>query len=227
VRALNPAITVLAPALDWGMTRPEAIAYARARAIPVPATVGGRYRIAASLWGRSIDGGVPEDPWTAPPEEVYTLTKAAEACPAEPAYVEITFEHGAPTAINGVVMPFVDLIASLGTIAGAHGVGRGIFSEAPAAAVLHAAHGELQQLATTREAERFTGLVSLQYADLVDSGLWFAPLREALDAYVDKVQDRVTGLVRLKLLKGGCRVVGRRSPSALLDRVLAAIGSSR
>ena len=116
-RALNPAITVLAPAREWGMTRPEEIEYARTRGIPVPATVDSPYSIDANLWGRSIECGDLEDPWTEPPEEIYTLTKAAEECPGEAAYVEITFERGVPTAINGVVMPLVELIASLGTIA--------------------------------------------------------------------------------------------------------------
>ena len=131
-------------------------------------------------------------------------------------------------------MPLVELIASLGTIAGAHGVGRidmvenrlaGIKSreiyEAPAAVVLHMAHKELQRMVTTKDADRFSRSVSLQYADIVYNGLWFTPLREALDAYVAKVQERVSGVIRLKLFKGDCRVVGRKSPFALYDRALA------
>src|SRR5207253_11118554 len=135
---------------------------------------------------------VLEDPWTEPPEAVYALTKSPEECPAQAAYVEMTFEAGVPTAINGVAMPLVELIASLGTIAGAHGVGRidmvenrvvGIKSreiyEAPAAVALHAAHAELQKLVTTRDVDRFARTVSIQYADIVYSGLWFTPLRHA------------------------------------------------
>jgi argininosuccinate synthase len=233
-RAMNPAITVIAPARDWGMTRPEEIEYARTRGIPVPATIASPYSTDANLWGRSIECGVLEDPWTEPPEEIYTLTRPASECPEEAAYVEITFERGVPIAINGVAMPLVELIASLGTIAGAHGVGRidmvenrlvGIKSreiyEAPAAVVLHLAHKELQRMVTTKDADRFSRSVSLQYADIVYNGLWFTPLREALDSYVAKVQERVSGVIRLKLFKGDCRVVGRKSPFALYDQALA------
>jgi argininosuccinate synthase len=177
---------------------------------------------------------VLEDPWQEPPEEIYTMTKSPAECPDEPAYVEISFERGVPTGINGVAMPMLDLIASLGTIAGAHGVGRidmvenrlvGIKSreiyEAPAAVALHAAHKELQKLVTSRDLDRFARTVSLQYADLVYNGLWFTPLRLALDAFVESVQQRVTGVVRLKLFKGDCRIVGRKSAYALYDHALA------
>jgi argininosuccinate synthase len=189
-RALNPKLKVIAPARDWGMTRPEEIEYARKRGVPVPATVASPYSTDSNLWGRSIECGVLEDPWTEPPEETYTLTKSPAECPDEPAYVEIAFERGVPTLINGVAMPLLDLIASLGTIAGAHGVGRvdmvenrlvGIKSreiyEAPAAVALHAAHKELQKLVTTRDFDRFARTVSLQYADIVYNGLWFMPHR--------------------------------------------------
>jgi argininosuccinate synthase len=176
--------------------------------------------------------------WSEPPEDIYTLTKAPAECPDEPAYVEIAFERGVPAALNGVAMPIVELIGSLGTIAGAHGVGRidmvenrlvGIKSrevyEAPAAVALHAAHAELQKLVTTRDLDRFARTVSIQYADIVYNGLWFTPLRHALDAFVDKVQERVTGVVRLKLFKGDCRIVGRASPHALYDIELATYAS--
>ncbi len=233
-RALNPKLRVIAPARDWGMTRPEEIEYARKRGVPVPATVESPYSTDSNLWGRSIECGALEDPWTEPPEEIYTLTKSPAECPDEPAYVEIAFERGVPTLINGVAMPLLDLIASLGTIAGAHGVGRidmvenrlvGIKSreiyEAPAAVALHAAHKELQKLVTTRDFDRFARTVSLQYADIVYNGLWFTPLRRALDAFVASAQERVTGVVRLKLFKGDCRIVGRKSEFALYDHALA------
>jgi argininosuccinate synthase len=228
LRALNPAIALLAPAREWRLTGPEKIEYAKARGIPVPAT-GHPYTIDATLWERSIDRGVLEDAWTEPPEEIYTLTKPAEECPSQAAHVEMMFERGVPTAINGVVMPLVELIASLGTIAGAHGVGRGLsprgIYEAPAAVVLQAAHRELQRMVSTREAARFLRLVSLQYADIAHNGQWFTPLREALDACVDKVQARVTGVVRLSLFKGHCRVAGRKSPFALHDGAPATYGA--
>ena len=235
VHALSPATVVMAPADDWGMTRSEEIEYARKRGVAVPVTVDSPYSIDVNLWGRSIAGGVLDDPWAEPPEEIYSITKRPVDCPDEAAYVEMTFDRGVPTAINGVAMPLVELIASLGTIAGAHGVGRidmvenrvvGIKSrevyEVPAALVLHMAHKELQRMVTTKEADHFSQSVSLHYADIVYSGLWFTPLREALDAYVAKVQERVSGVIRVKLFKGDCRVVGRKSPFGLHDQTLAA-----
>ncbi len=233
-RALNSGIRIIAPAREWGMTRADEIEYARQRNVPVPATVESPYSTDFNLWGRAVDCGALEDPWHEPPEDIYTLTKSPRECPDEPAYVEVSFERGVPTAINGVAMPMLDLIASLGTIAGANGVGRidlienrlvGIKSrevyEAPAAVVLHAAHEELQRLVTTADLDRLCRDISQKYADLVYNGLWFTPTREAMDAFVDKVQERVTGVIRLKLFKGDCRIVGRKSPFGLYDQSLA------
>ena len=233
-RAIEPDIAVIAPAREWGMTRPEEIEYARERGIPVPATVDSPYSTDANLWGRSIECGVLEDPNAEPPEEIYTLTKSPAECPDMPAYVEVEFAAGVPSAVNGVAMPLVELIASLETIAGAHGVGRidmvenrlvGIKSreiyEAPAATVLHAAHRELEGFVIARDLERITRDLGRTYADLVYNGLWYSPTREAIDAFVAKVQETVTGTVRLKLFKGACQVVGRTSPFALYDHGLA------
>ncbi len=233
-RALNPAIRVIAPARIWGMTRPDEIAYARSHHIPVPVSVESPYSTDTNLWGRAIECGVLEDPWTEPPEDVYTLTKSPAECPDTPAYVEIEFEAGVPTKVNGVAMPLTELIGSLETIAGAHGVGRidmvenrlvGIKSreiyEAPAASVLHAAHRELETLVVPRDLERLKHELARVYADLVYNGLWFTPTREAIDAFVARIQERVHGSVRLKLFKGDCRVVGRKSAFALYDHTLA------
>jgi len=233
-RALEPGIRVIAPAREWDMTRPDEIEYARRRGIPVPVTVASPYSTDANLWGRSIECGVLEDPWVEPPDDVYTLTKDPSECPDEPAYVELTFEQGVPAAVNGVSMPFTEVIASVATIAGAHGVGRidmvenrlvGIKSreiyEAPAAVVLHAAHRELENFVSPRDLARIKQELGLKYADLVYNGLWFSPVREAIDAFVATVQKRVTGTIRLKLCKGTCRVVGRQSPFALYDYGLA------
>jgi len=182
----------------------------------------------ANLWGRAVQYGVIDDPWTEAPEDVFTLTKAPRECPDEAAYVEISFEKGTPVALNGVEMPILELIGSLGILAGAHGVGRidmvenrvaGVkgreIYEAPSAVVLHAAHKELQKMVVTTGVDRFSRAVSLQYADTIYNGLWFAPLRDALDAFIDNVQERVAGVIRMKLFKGDCRVVGRKSPFAL------------
>jgi argininosuccinate synthase len=233
-RALNPRLKVVAPARVWGLTRREEVAYARERNIPVPATVESPYSTDANMWGRSIECGVLEDPWVEPPEDIYALTKSPAECPDTPAYVEIAFEHGVPTKVNGVAMGLTELIASLETIAGGHGVGRidmvenrlvGIKSrevyEAPAALVLHAAHRELETMVIPRDLERLKQPLARAYADLVYNGLWFTPMREAIDAFVACVQPRVTGVVRLKLFKGSCTVVGRQSPFALYDHHLA------
>jgi argininosuccinate synthase len=227
IRARTPALAVLAPAAEWTMTLSERVEYAKQRGIPAPAAVAAAYSTDTNLWGRTIDCGVIDDPWREPSEDLYVLTKSGPECPNEPAYVELSFDRGAPTLINGVSMPLVDLIASLSTIAGAHGVGRvdmiehrsaagktRTIHEAPAAVVLHAAHRELQKLVTGRDLDRFARHARIQYADLVYNGLWFTPLRDALDAFVEKVQERVTGDVRLKLFKGACRTVGRKSPFA-------------
>jgi len=233
-RALNPAIKVVAPARVWGLTRPEEIKYAQQHGIPVPASVENPYSTDTNLWGRSIECGVLEDPWVEPPEDIYALTKSPLEAPDVPAYVEVEFELGVPTKVNGVGMPLTELINSLETIAGAHGIGRidmvenrlvGIKSreiyEAPAACVLHAAHRELEALVIPRDLERLKASLSKAYADLVYDGLWFSVTRESIDAFVASIQKRVSGIVRVKLFKGDCRVVGRKSPMSLYDTGLA------
>jgi argininosuccinate synthase len=206
LRALEPAIRIFTPA----RTKP-------------PAGVAA-YHVEANLWGRSIECGVLDDPWQEAPEEVYALTKTAASAPEAAAYVEISFDKGMPSAINGVTMSFTELIESLTTIAGSHGVGRmdtiekrqaeimsREISEAPAAVVLHAAHRELETFVLARDLERLKRELSLKYADLVYNGLWFTPMREALDAFTRKIQELVTGTIRLKLFKGTCEIVGRRT----------------
>jgi len=233
-RALMPGVRVIAPAREWGMTRPDEIEYARKRGIPVPVTVASPYSTDANLWGRSIECGVLEDPWVEPPADVYTLTKDPARCPDAPAYIELRFEKGVPVAVNDVPMPFMDIIASVGTIAGAHGVGRidmvenrlvGIKSreiyEAPAAVVLHMAHRELEGFVSPRDLLRLKQEMSLKYADMVYNGVWYSPVREAIDALVANIQQRVTGVIRVKLFKGSSHVVGRKSPYALYDHGLA------
>ena len=234
VRALDPGMHVIAPARLWGMTRSDEIEYARQRGIPVPVTQTSPYGTDANLWGRSIECGVLEDAWVEPPADIYTLTVDPAACPDEPAYVDIDFERGVPVSVNGIAMPFLDIIGSLGTIAGNHGVGRidmienrlvGIKSreiyESPAAVVLHQAHAELEGFVIPRDLDRVKRDLALTYADLVYNGLWYSPVRDAIDAFVAKTQEHVTGTIRVKLFKGTSHVVGRRSPYALYDRALA------
>ena len=233
-RAVDPAISVIAPAREWGMTRQQEIEYARARNVSVPTTKSNPYSTDQNLWGRSIECGALEDLWNEPPDDVYTLTKSPSDAPAAPAYVEVEWLEGVPTKVNGVEMPLVELIDSLETIAGVHGVGRidmvenrlvGIKSreiyEAPAGLLLHQAHRELEGLVIPKDLQRLKQRMSQEYADIVYNGLWFSPTRSAIDAFVQNIQQRVTGTIRLKLYKGDCRVVGRTSPFALYDHGLA------
>lgn len=226
--AVDPSIAILALGRELGMDRAEQIEYARARNIPLGVTAVSPYSTDANLWGRSVASGVLDDAWTEPPDDIYTLTRSPLHSPDEPAYIEIEFDAGVPVRANGVEMSPHELIESLETIAGAHGVGRidlvenrlvGAKSreiyEAPAAVVLHAAHGALAKLVVTRDLDRLRHDMSRTYADLVYNGLWFSHAREAIDAFVRAIQPRVTGTVRLKLFKGDCRVVGRKSPFAL------------
>ena len=228
IRALDPGVTVLAPARMWGMSRHEQIEYAKARRIPIPSTVESPYTVDTNLWGRSIERGVLEDTWQESPEDIYALTRSPRDCPDEPAYVEIEFEAGVPVRVNGIEMSLIEMIESLETIAGAHGVGRidmvenaatggksREIYEAPAAVVLYAAHVEMMKLVVPRDLERLAHHLGRAYADLAYNGRWFSPTREAIDAFMRTMQPRVTGAVRLKLFKGDCRVVGRRSPMAI------------
>ena len=232
--ALAPDLTVIAPAREWGMTREEEIAYAKERGIPVPVDDGSPYSTDENLWGRSIECGVLEDPRIEPPEEVYAWTTSPAAAPDEPGNVTVRFEGGKPTSLQGKPMDFVDLIATLSELAGRHGVGRidhvesrvvGIKSrevyECPAATVLVKAHQALEALVLPRDVLEFQRIVASRYAGLVYDGLWFTPLREALDAFVSSTQDRVTGDVSVKLFKGTATVVGRASPYSLYDHALA------
>ncbi|MBM4462306.1 MAG: argininosuccinate synthase [Chloroflexi bacterium] len=232
--ALSPRLKVIAPAREWGMTREETIAYAQKHDIPIPITVSSPYSIDENLWGRSIECGVLEDPWVEPPEDVFAWTKSPENAPDQPSYIEIGFEKGIPISLDGQPMDGVSLVRKLNEAAGTHGVGRvdhiedrlvGIKSreiyEAPAATVLLVAHQALEAMTLSKDQLKFKQKVSSEYADLVYNGLWFSSLRQDLDAYVRSSQRHVSGSVRLKLHKGGCRVVGRKSPFSLYRHELA------
>ena len=232
--ALGPDLKVIAPAREWGMTREETIAYARKNRIPVPVTVASPYSVDINLWGRSIECGVLEDPWTEPPEDIYIWTVSPGDAPNEPQYVEIGFEEGLPVSLNRKKPGGVKLIEQLARLAGANGVGRidhiedrlvGIKSreiyEAPAAAVLFAAHRALEAMTLSREQLRFKQTVAEEYASLIYNGLWFSSFHRDLRAYVQSTQRYVTGTVRVKLFKGKCTVVGRKSPYSLYQHQLA------
>ncbi len=234
VSALAPDLKIIAPAREWRMTREEEIDYAQRHGIPVPVTSGSPYSIDENLWGRSIECGVLEDPWAEPPEEVYAWTKSPKDAPDEPCYVEIGFEKGIPVSLDGREMDGVSLIGELNELAGGHGVGRidhienrlvGIKSrevyEAPAATVLLKAHQALENMTLSKHQLRFKEKVASEYADLIYNGLWFTLLHQDLAAYVQSSQRHVTGTVRVKLLKGNCSVVGRKSPLSLYSYGLA------
>jgi argininosuccinate synthase len=232
--SIAPDLTVVAPVRDWNMNRPEEIAYAREHGVPVPVTTASPYSVDANLWGRSIEAGPLEDPDHEPAEDVFELTVAPEEAPDEPQYVELGFEQGLPTSLEGEELALVELIARLNELAGAHGVGRvdmiedrlvGIKSreiyEAPAALTIIQAHRELETLTLTKDVLRFKSFAEQRYAELTYDGLWFTPLKAALDAFVDETQKTVTGTVRLKLYKGSSTVVGRTAPLALYSKELA------
>ncbi len=234
INALSPGLKIIAPAREWGMTREQTISYAQRYDIPLPITAASPYSIDENLWGRSIECGVLEDPWAEPPQEVFTWTKPAAEAPDKPGYVEIGFDKGIPIAIDGQEMDGVGLIQRLNELGGRHGVGRidhlesrlvGIKSreiyEAPAAAMLLQAHQALEAMALAKEQLRFKQRVAMEYADLIYNGLWFTSLHQDLAAYVQSSQRFVTGTVRLKLFKGSCQVVGRKSPVSLYSYGLA------
>jgi argininosuccinate synthase len=232
--ALAPDLTSLAPVRDAGLTRDAAIAYAEERNLPVPVTKTSPYSIDENLWGRTIECGVLEDPWSAPPADGYEWTVAPEVAPDEPDIVTIAFERGMPVSLDGSSSALVELINEVGRRAGAHGVGRidmiedrlvGIKSrevyEVPAAVTLIGAHRDLEDLTLERSLGAFKRGIEPVYADLVYNGQWYSPLRLALDAFITESQRPVSGDVRVRLYKGNATVEGRRSPHALYEHGLA------
>ncbi len=232
--ALNPNLKIVAPVREWGWTREEEIKYAEKHGIPIPIDLDNPYSIDQNLWGRSCECGVLEDPWAAPPEGAYDLTKSIAEAPDQPEEIEITFVKGVPTALNGEELPLSELILKLNKIAGAHGVGRidhvenrlvGIKSrevyETPAATTLILAHRELEFLTQPREVAQFKPIIEQKMAQVIYEGLWYSPLRNALEAFIEETQQFVSGVVRVRLHKGHAIVVGRKSASSLYSHELA------
>ncbi|MCU1499596.1 MAG: Argininosuccinate synthase [Acidimicrobiales bacterium] len=230
-RALAPDLEVIAPVRGWGMTREDSIHYAYDHQIPIQATKEKVYSIDDNLWGRAIECGEMEDPWAVPPPGVWLLTKPTET---EPRDVEIGFEQGMPVSIDGERLGMLEVIEKLNTIVGAYGWGRidmvenrrvGIKSretyECPAALALILAHKDLESICLERDLDREKARIEPRYAELIYDGLWFSPLKEAFDAFVDQSQEFVTGEVRLRLSPGSCIVTGRRSATSLYDYELA------
>jgi argininosuccinate synthase len=231
--ALAPDLKVLAPARDFAWTRDKAIAFAEEKGLPIDVTAKSPYSIDQNLWGRAVETGFLEDIWNAPIEDLYAYT-ADPAAPREPDDVVITFEAGAPVAVDGVSMSPYQVVVELNRRAGAQGVGRldmvedrlvGIKSrevyEAPGAIALITAHQELEAVTVERDLARFKKGVDQRWAELTYDGLWFSPLKGALDAFIDDAQRHVSGDVRLRLHGGRATVTGRRSESSLYDFGLA------
>jgi argininosuccinate synthase len=238
IAALNPGLKVLAPAREWGMGREETIAYGEKQGLEFPVKKSSPYSIDRNLLGRSIEAGPLEDPMSEPLEEVFLMTEAIEKAPDQPEYVDIGFTKGLPTHLNGAAVGPVELITQLNAIAGRHGVGRidmienrlvGIKSreiyEAPALLVLIDAHRDLESLTLTADVTQYKRGIEETYSRLVYNGLWYSPLKLALDAFIQQTQERVSGTVRVKLFKGNCRVVGRQSDLALYSDALATYSS--
>lgn len=217
---------VIAPIRDLNLTRTEEVKYAQSHGIPLPSDK--LYSIDENLWGRSIEGDILEDPMVETPEEAFNWTRSTEDAPDEAEIIEISFEEGVPTEIDGELMGPLDIIRKANEIAGIHGIGRvdimedriiGLKSrenyETPGAVLLIAAHRALDQLVLTREELKFSEIASQTYSELVYNGLWHEPLREDLDQLIDNMQGRVSGTVRLKLHKGSIRILGRESPFSL------------
>jgi len=235
VAALAPDLKVIAPVREWEFkSREEEIAYARRHGIPVAATVASPYSIDENLWGTAIECGVLEDPTAEPPADAFQHTVAPEDAPDEPAYISVDFVQGIPVGLNGTRMNPVHVIAALNDLGGAHGVGRidlvenrlvGIKSrevyEAPAAAILHFAHTELERLTLEKAVFHTKAQLGAEYAVLVYNGLWFSPLRSALDAFVNETQKTVTGAVKVRLYKGNITIAARSSVYSLYNAQLA------
>jgi argininosuccinate synthase len=238
-KALAPELTVIAPWREWDLSGREALLeYAASRGIPVAQSKENIYSRDQNLWHLSHEGGELEDPWQAPSERVYQITASPQAAPDQPEEIVIGFEHGYPVSLNGERLPPVTLMERLNAIGGQHGIGRidlvenrlvgmksrGVY-EQPGATILSVAHKELEHLTLDRETMHFKDQLALKYAELVYYGLWYTPLREALDAFVDVTQRTVTGEVRLMLYKGNCIPTGRRSPYSLYSMELATFGA--
>ncbi|KOP23324.1 argininosuccinate synthase [Hapalosiphon sp. MRB220] len=238
IAALNPNLKILAPAREWGMSREETIAYGENFGIPAPVKKSSPYSIDRNMLGRSIEAGILEDPTVEPPEEIYLLTKAIADTPNEPEYIEIGFIRGIPTSLNGETKRPIELIEQLNQVAGNHGVGRidmienrlvGIKSreiyESPAMVVLIQAHRDLESLTLTADVTHYKRGIEETYSQMIYNGLWYSPLKAALDAFIQKTQEQVSGTIRVKLFKGNASIVGRHSQNSLYTPDLATYGA--
>jgi len=235
---LDPKLEIIAPVRVWEFkSREEEIEYAHMYNIPIDVSKKKPYSIDRNIWGISIEAGILENLEQEPPEDAYLITKSPTQISSYPKYIEIYFEKGVPKKIDGKAYKLKTLINHLNEVGGLYGVGRadlvenrlvGIKSreiyEAPAATILYAAHKELESLVLDRELAHFKEIVSLKYSELVYYGLWYSPLKEALDSFVNSTQKHVTGSIKLKLFKGSCVPVGRKSSHSLYKKELSTYG---
>jgi argininosuccinate synthase len=234
-KALNPKLRIIAPWREWDIkSREDEIDYAQDRKVPITATKEKIYSEDRNLWHLSHEGGILENPWAEPEETMYSLTVSPEEAPHNPQYVEIDFENGTPIAVDHKKLSAVEIVETLNRIGGAHGVGRvdlvenrlvgmksrGVY-ETPGGTLLLMAHRELESLTLDKQTLHYKDILAGKYAELVYNGQWFTPLRYAMDAFIDSIQVRVTGTVRLKLYKGNIIVAGRKSPYSLYREDLA------
>ncbi|GAB4527368.1 MAG: argininosuccinate synthase [Anaerolineae bacterium] len=236
--ALNPKLKVIAPWRHWDIrSREDAIAYAKAHNVPISHTLKSIYSRDRNLFHLSHEGGPLENPWLEPEEEMYILTNSPQSAPDEPEYVEVGFEQGVPTSVNGENLAPVALLTRLNALGGRHGIGRvdmvenrlvgmksrGVY-ETPGGTILHTAHQALESICLDKYTMHFKDFIAVKYAELVYNGQWFTRLREAFDAFVRVTQQNVTGTVRLKLYKGNVIVAGRKSPYSLYREDYASFG---
>jgi len=237
VKGLAPDLKIVAPQRERNISRDEAMEYAAKHGIEVPTSKKSPFSVDENLWGRSIEGGILEDPNQEPPEEAFAWTRSWQEAPKEPGYLRIGFERGLPVSIDGERMTARDLIRKVGTVAGAHGVGRidlmenrvvGIKSrelyECPAAVTLIAAHQDLERFTTLGGSERVKSFLDQRYAELIYEGFWFSPLRDTLQAFNDVHARTINGEVNVRLFQGSLRVVGRTSPEGVYNRALSTYG---
>jgi len=238
VMALDPRLKIIAPWREWDIrSREDAIEYAAKHNVPVTATKKSIYSRDANLWHISHEGGLLEDPWNEPEESMYQISTSPENAPDTPEYVEIEFNCGEPVAVNGEKLSPAKIVERLNAIGGANGIGRvdlvenrlvgmkshGVY-ETPGGAILMFAHNDLESLVLDRQTMQFKQIAALKYAELTYDGLWFTPLHEAIDAFVDNTQGPVTGMVRLKLFKGNIISAGIKSPFSLYREDFATFG---
>ena len=234
IRTLDPALRIVAPMREEAMSRESEIEYLQDHGVAIAWETKGSFSIDENIWGRSVEAGVLEDPWAAPPPGAFAWTCAPEDAPADPIDFEIAFEGGFPTALDGAALDAVTLVERLNQLGGEHGVGRidhvedrlvGIKSreiyESPAATILHEAHRALETLTLAKQQLRLKRQMAAEYAELIYDGLWFSAHHQDIAAYVASTQRHVTGSIRIRLLRGSATVTGRRAEASLYDRALA------